>query len=80
MPDNEKRKPGGQPGNQNARKHGFYTKASKATLKEMSTIAEEYRKLHDDFSKLVTNPLAFLMYADTQQMTQAQEPETSIGE
>lgn len=80
MPDNEKRKPGGQPGNQNARKHGFYTKASKETLKEMAAITEEYKKLHDEFSKIVTNPLSFLMYMDGPHTLESNQPETSVEE
>ncbi len=51
-----KRRRGGQPGNQNARKHGFYTKDGRRKIEESEAFLEDCRAFLDgiatgDFSK-----------------------------
>ena len=53
----QKRKRGGQPGNQNARKHGFYTKEGRRKIEEVDAFLEDCNAIlrgmaSGDFSEL----------------------------
>lgn len=72
MSENEKRKRGGQPGNQNARKHGYFTQDSQDILRQMASIAEEYKQLNDQLNQLTSKSLFMSVLDETKQHTEAQ--------